>query len=634
MCVVSSSNHLWSSTLSYSSKCRTQFEVDQIHARLIKTKILENLLFATKLILNLLSSPHVLSIKFARYLFFSTPFFKSYRNRDDPFLWNSIIKTFSHGSDPESSFEVFVLMLEGGVLVDSYSFALMLKACSRVGIVSRGIQVHGLLVKCDFGGNLFVQNCLICMYVKSGCVELGRQVFDMMLERDSVSYNVMIDGYVKSQRVDLAREIFEVMPNEMRNLITWNAMIGGYVKVEDGFKLAWGLFEKMPKRDLVTWNLMLDCCVKSRKIELAHILFDRMPVKDVVSWAIMVDGHAKEGNVDLARSFFDQMVVRDVISCNAMMAGYVKNGRYREAVKVFYDMFSGRDFSYSPDSTSLVIVLSAVAQLGCIDEGVAIHCYIKENDFRVGGKLGVSLIYMYAKCGSPDNAMSVFDDIKEKSVDHWNAMIGGLAVHGLGCLAFDLFMKMMRQSIEPDGITYISVLNACAHSGMVKEGLICFEIMRRVHMLKPKLQHYGCMVDILSRAGHVEVATRFVQDMPIEPNDVVLRTLLSACSNHDNLSIGEPVAKRLIELHSQDPSSYVLLSNIYAQFGMWDYVRRIRSEMKDRDLKKVPGCSWIELDGTIHEFFVGDSYHREIEDISSTLCRSLTGNSKIAYFHL
>ncbi|KAK4379398.1 hypothetical protein RND71_001260 [Anisodus tanguticus] len=238
-------------------------------------------------------------------------------------------------------------MIENGVFVDEYSLSIVLKACSRMGFVKYGMQVHGLLRKLGFGSDVFLQNYLISMYVRCGCVEYGHQVFDRMSMRDSVSYNTMIDGYLKCGMLDVACGLFDFMPREMRNLISWNAMLTGY----------------------------------------ATALFDMIPKKDVVSWAIMVDGYAKIGKIDIARRYFDDMPERDVISCNAIWL---------------------------------------MAELGYIEEGIALHCYIEENGFHVAGKLGVASIDMYAKCGSVDSAMDVFNDIQEKTVDHWNAMIGGV----------------------------------------------------------------------------------------------------------------------------------------------------------------------------------------------------------------
>ncbi|XP_057805611.1 pentatricopeptide repeat-containing protein At2g45350, chloroplastic [Salvia miltiorrhiza] len=597
--------------LDIASKCKTQMEINQIHANLITTGHIHNPSFTSKTILKLAFSRHKPNVDFARYLFFDF-------NYRDPFLWNAIMKSFSHGDEPNKAFQLFVLMLVRDILLDEYSFSLVLKSCSRLGLLSRGIQVHGLMLKLGFGSDLFLQNSLICFYVKCGFVQFGRQVFDRMGKKDSFSYNLMIDGYVKRGMVSSARQLFDRMPSEMKNLVSWNTMISGYLKVGNGFESAQELFDEMPQRDLVSWNLMIDCCAKNGKMESARGLFDRMPQRDVVSWASMVDGYAKLGNVGAARSYFDAMPRRDVVSCNAMMAGYVGNGCYEEALKVFHDML-GSASDLAPDSVALLTALSAATQLGCIDEGMAIRAYMEENAFTTCGKLGVALVDMYAKCGSIEQAMDVFEGIQEKTIDHWNAMIGGLAIHGQGDLAFELFMEMERGiSLEPDEITFVAVLHACVHSGMIKEGMICFEVMRRLHKIVPKLQHYGCVVDLLSRAGHIEEAAKFVAQMPIQPNDVVLRTLLSACSTYENLDVGEPVAKHLIGLDSKDSSSYVLLSNMYAHFGLWEYVRKVRTLMKQREINKVPGCSWIELEGTMHEFFVGGMIDHEAIDTSSS----------------
>ncbi|XP_060675059.1 pentatricopeptide repeat-containing protein At2g45350, chloroplastic-like [Ziziphus jujuba] len=184
-------------------------------------------------------------------------------------------------------------------------------------------------------------------------------------------------------------------------------------------------------------------------------------------------------------------------------------------------------------------------------------------------------------------------------------MIGGVAIHGLGELAFGLLLDMERHCVEPDDITFIGVLNACGHVGLAKEVLICFELMRRVHKLEPKMQHYGCVVDILGRAGLIEEARRFMNGMPIEPNDVVWRTLLSACKNDEKFSTGKPVAKNLIRQDSCNSSAYVLLSNMYAGLCTWDDVRKVRMKMREKNIKKFPGCSWIELEGIVHSMLNG-----------------------------
>ncbi|XP_019420007.1 PREDICTED: pentatricopeptide repeat-containing protein At2g45350, chloroplastic [Lupinus angustifolius] len=619
---VNSSHQPWLSpipTLITFPKCTTIEHVNQIHAHMITTGFIKNTAITTKLVLTFISSPYEPLVEFARYVFFKHHTHGGFvkHRQGDPFLWNAVIRSYSHGSDPKGSLFILCLMLENGVCLDKYSFSLVLKACSHVGLLKEGMQVHGLLCKTNIGSDVFLQNCLIGLFIRCGCIELAQQLFERMPDRDTVSFNSMIDGYVKYGLVERAHELFDAMSSEEKNLITWNSMIGGYVRSKDGMDIAWSLFFKMPERDLVSWNTMIDGCAKHGKMEDAQALFDEMPERDSVSWVAMIDGYAKSGDIVAGRSLFDEMPKRDVISCNSMMAGYVHNCYSVEALQLFHDM--RRAMNLLPDDTTLLIVLTAISQLGHIEVGVAIHCYIMDNGYCLSGNLGVALIDMYSKCGSIKNAISVFESIEHKCVDHWNAVIGGLAIHGMGEMAFDFLMEMQRLSIVPDDITFIGLLSACGHAGMLKEGMICFKLMQNVYKVEPKVQHYGCMVDMLSRAGHVEEAKKLIEEMPIEPNDVIWKSLLSACRIHDNFSIAEPIAQQLIQLNSCSPSSYVLLSNIYASLGMWDNVKRVRTKMKGKKLKKIPGCSWIELGGIVHQFSVQDRTHPQVTEIYSLL---------------
>ncbi|KAF7844800.1 pentatricopeptide repeat-containing protein [Senna tora] len=604
-------------TLIMLQKCRTINDVNQIHARMITTGLINNSSLTTKLILTFVSSPLEPLVEFARYIFFKHHAYRDPHEQEDPFLWNAIIRSYSHGCDPRGALVILCLMLELGIRLDKFSFSLVLKACSRMGLMKEGMQIQGLLCKTQIGTDVYLQNCLMGWFLSFGCVHFARQLFDVMPSRDTVSYNSMIDGYVKHGMVEEARELFDDMPLWKKNLITWNSMMGGYVRSKDGLKFAWNLFLKMPERDLISWNTMIDGCVKHGNIEDAQALFNKIPRKDLVSWATMIDGYVKLGNVHVARSLFDKMPERNTISCNTMMAGYVQNGYCTEALKLFHDM--KRAENMPPDDTTLLIVLTAITQLGHIEVGAVIHRYLEDKNYSLNGKLGVALIDMYSKCGSIESAISVFESIEQKSVDHWNAVIGGLAIHGIGEMAFNFLLEMEKHSVKPDDITFIGVLSACGHAGLLKEGLVCFELMQRVYKVEPKVQHYGCMVDILSRAGHVEAAKKLVEAMPIKPNDVIWRTLLSACQIYENFSVGEPIAQHMIELNSCSPSSYVLLSNIYASVGMWDYAKTLRMVMKERNLQKIPGCSWIELEGVVHQFSVRDKSHPQVREIYSML---------------
>ncbi|XP_008791356.2 pentatricopeptide repeat-containing protein At2g45350, chloroplastic [Phoenix dactylifera] len=606
-------------------RCKTLRDVEQLHARLITSGFLRYPSLAAGVVIRLSSSPHPASHHLARRVFFSLPI------PTDPFLWNALIKSSSHGRDPNQAVLIFALMLAAGITADEFSYSLALKGCSRASLLREGSQMHSLIRKTELSSNLYLQNSLIGFYARCGLYELARQVFDRIPQRDSVSWNSMIDGYVKNGRIGAARELFDQMRDGDRNLVTWNSMIGGCASETNGIgiDMARRLFDEMPERDLVSWNLMIDGYARCGRMVDAEDLFERMLDRDVISWANMIYGYMEAGSVALARKLFDEMPERDVINWNIMMSGYVKNGNSAEALNLFSMMrLQG---SVAPDNATLASVLSAISELGRIHDGIAIHEYIERNCLPLDGKLGVSLIDMYSKCGRLEDALEVFE-ISGRSVDHWNAMICGLAVHGCGALALELFREMERCLVVPDDITFIGVLNACSHSGLVEEGLMCFEMMKRDYNLEPKVQHYGCMVDVLGRAGQLDEAMELVKNMPVEPNDVVWRSLLSACRSHRNFDMGQTVVKNIIEGGTCNSSSYVLLSNLYASIGMWGDVGKVRMIMREKDLRKVPGCSWIELDGVVHEFVVGDNSYSEAKGIYSLLeglCKSKLCNSPV-----
>ncbi|CAL9205043.1 unnamed protein product [Musa hybrid cultivar] len=597
------------STLALLPRCRTHGDARQLHARLVTTGLL--LCHPSLLLRRLFASPHPPLRSLARRIFFSLP-----AADDRPFLWNAFIgASRDGGGGPRDAVLAFALMLFDGVAADKFALSLALNACSRIPSLREGSQIHALLLKSDLASNLYLQNGLIALYSKCGLPEIARRVFDRITERDAISWNSMVDGYLKDGNVVAAQKLFDEMDNGKKNTVTWNTMLGGYAASIDMIDVARELFDSMPERDLVSWNLMIDGYIKCGRLVDAEELFERMPVRDVISWATMIDGYTGIGRIDLAKQFFELMPQKDVITWNIMMDGYVKNGRHLEALNLFTEMQAKGN--PAPDITTLATALTAIAELGRVDDGIAIHDYIERTKLALDGQLGVALVDMYSKCGRLEDALKVFET-SGTSVDHWNAMIGGLAIHGRGNLALQLFWEMKRCSLKPDDITFIGVLNACSHAGLVKEGLMCFEIMRRDYALEPKVQHYACMIDILGRAGQLEEALNLIRSMPIEPNDVVWRSLLSACRNHRNVGMGQKLLKGLTQGGAWDSSTCVLLSNLYAGVGMWGDVRKVRTMMREKDLKKVPGCSWIELDGIVHEFVVGDYSCPQAKEASSS----------------
>lgn len=271
-----------------------------------------------------------------------------------------------------------------------------------------------------------------------------------------------------------------------------------------------------------------------------------------------------------------------------------------------------------PSYVTLVSVLPAILRLGALGLGKWVHVYAMKKDIEANDELVSALIDMYSKCGSMYLALQVFEEgLSSRNAVTWSAIIGGLAMHGRAKDAIEYFSKMEQTGVTPTNVTFIGLLSACSHAGLVDEGRSYFNKMIRVYGLSPKIEHYGCMVDLFGRAGPLEEAEELVSNMPMKPDDVIWKALLGACKIHGNVEMGERVGKRLVELVPHDSGCYVLLSNMYASLGNWNAVAKVRLTMKERDTVKDPGCSWIEIDGMIHEFLVQDDSHPRKNEIHS-----------------
>ncbi|XP_050206689.1 pentatricopeptide repeat-containing protein At5g48910 [Mercurialis annua] len=337
----------------------------------------------------------------------------------------------------------------------------------------------------------------------------------------------------------------------------------------------------------------------------------------VVLWNVMIDGCVRIKDLIASRNLFDEMPHRSVVSWNVMISGYAQNGYFKEAVEMFRDMQMG---DISPNYVTLVSVLPAISRLGALELGKWVHLYAEKNEIEINDVLGSALIDMYSKCGSIEKAIQVFESVRNKNnVIVWSAIIGGLALHGRAKCALAYYRMMQEAGLAPSDVVYIGLLNACSHAGLVEEGRLLFNHMINVDGLEPRIEHYGCMVDLLGRAGLLEEAEQVIRKMPIKPDDVIWKALLSACKMHGNIEMGERIARILMELFPEDSGSYVALSNMFACRGNWDGVSEVRLKMKELEIRKDPGCSWIELNGEIHEFLVEDGSNPRAQEIRSML---------------
>ncbi|ONK79380.1 uncharacterized protein A4U43_C01F5770 [Asparagus officinalis] len=349
----------------------------------------------------------------------------------------------------------------------------------------------------------------------------------------------------------------------------------------------------------------------------ARKVFDGSSVRDVVAWNSMLQAYADGKDGDGLRELFCRMPDRDVVSWNTVIGFYIEIGEFDEAIMVFRSMLETK--GCFPNRVTMITVLSAVCQSGALGQGKWIHAYVHRRGIELDENLSSALINMYSKCGCVEFAVDTFEATIHRSVDTWNAMIAGFTANGLSSRAINLFHKMESLGVIPNFITFACVLNACSHGGLIKQGKDLFEKMKDVYNIEPDIGHYGCMVDLFSRAGLFDEAERTIDKMPVKPDAVMWKALVGACRIHHNFELGVKAGHKLIEVAPDDHASYVLMSNIYAMKNDWNGVCRVRTMMAERGVKKVPGCSSIELDGVVHEFIAGDGKNARKKEIYEML---------------
>ncbi|KAG1335187.1 putative Pentatricopeptide repeat-containing protein, chloroplastic [Cocos nucifera] len=373
--------------------------------------------------------------------------------------------------------------------------------------------------------------------------------------------------------------------------------------------------------DNFTFPFVLKACSALSALEVGRDIHDHVIrtrwESDVFVGAGLIDVYAKCGCVDDAREVFDRIPNRDVVLWNSMIAAYSQNGHPSDALTLCRDMVAK---GFRPTVATFVTVISTSADVAALPRGREIHGFSWRRGFESQDKVKTALVDMYAKSGWVRVAWVLFEQLMEKRLVSWNAMICGYGMHGYAIEALSLFDKMREEAqVPPDHITFVGVLSACNHGGLMEEGRQFFNLMVKEYSIEPTVQHYTCMIDLLGHSGKLDEAYQLIQDMSMKPDSGVWGALLNGCKIHRNVELGELALQRLIELEPNDAGNYVLLSNIYAQAGRWEEAAKVRKLMTDRGLKKSIACSWIEVKGTVHAFLVGDSSHPRSEEIYAEL---------------
>lgn len=478
----------------------------------------------------------------------------------------------------------------------------ILQKCARQRFLMEGMVCHGCIIQYGMWENTLTSNMLVNMYSKCGFMEYARKVFDEMPERSLVSWNTMIGSYTQNGNEREALDLFVQMQREGTEFSEFTisgilcACAAEFAVLECRQLHAFALKASM-LGNIFVGTALLDVYAKCSLLEDAIQVFEYMPERSAVTWSSMV-------------------------------AGYVKNELYEEALSMFRKVqVTGVEFNQFIISS----VLAACAAIAAKIEGIQAHAVLFKTGFIVNFFVSSSLVDMYSKCGSLNEAYSVFSRTQEKNDVLLNAMISGFSRHGRSMEAMILFEKMQQIGLQPNEVTYVSVLSACGHMGLVTEGKKYFSMMVKEHNLSPNIFHYSCMVDVLGRTGLIYEAKSLIDKMPFEASASIWGSLLSSCRVHGNVELAEIAAKRLFEIEPENAGNHVLLSNIYAANKQWDEVIQARKLLKETEVKKERGKSWIEIKDKVHAFMVGERNHPRISEIYLRLEDILKEMRKFGY---
>lgn len=516
----------------------------------------------------------------------------------DATTWNAMLSGFCQPGDTDKTFSLFREMRLAEIVPDSVTVMTLIQSAA------------------------FEKSLKLLKAVHAFGVRLGVDV-------QVTVANTWVSSYAKCNDLESAKLVFEGIDRSDRTVVSWNSMFKAYAVFGEAFD-SFGLYRLMLfeefKPDLSTFiNLAASCqspetVIQGRLIHSHAIRIGADQDTEVVN--TFVSMYSKSGDVSSARLLFDVMSSRTCVSWTVMISGYTEKGDMDEALSLFHAMDKTR---VSPDLVTLLSLILGCGRFGSLEIGRWLNARADTYGYKRDNVIICNaLIDMYSKCGSIAEARDIFDNMSEKTVVTWTTMIAGYALNGVFHESLELFNKMIDSDYKPNHITFLAVLQACAHSGSLEKGWECFLTMKEVYNINPGLEHYSCMVDLLGRKGKLEEALELIRNMSYKPDAGIWGALLSACKIHRNVKVAEQAGECLFNLEPETAASYVEMANIYAAAGMWDGLARIRSMMKFRNVKKYPGESVIQVDGKSHTFTVGERDHAEHETIYFVLdCLSM-----------
>ncbi|KAK6265476.1 hypothetical protein QUC31_016313 [Theobroma cacao] len=580
----------------------------------------------------------------------------------DSITWNAMLSSYSQLGLHKDALSLFHLMRISNAKPDHFTFTSTLNACSGLGSLQTGMKTHALIIAFGYQSFLPVSNSLIDMYGKCLVPSSARKVFEEMgqSQRNEVTWCSLLFAYVNSGLLNIAFETFYGMPN--RVLVAWNIMISGFARFGE-VEVCINLFKDMRVSlcccpDQWTFSSLMNVCTESLEytcgcavhgfiiksgwssaleaknsilsfyaklgcVDVAMMEFESVGLLSQVSWNAMIDGYIKMGNTCEALNVFRHLPEKNVISWTCMIVGHARNGEGEQALSFFVQMVRS---CVLPDDFTFGAVLHACSSLAVLGYGKMVHGCVIRYGFQAYVYVGNGLVNMYAKCGDIKGSSCAFNNILEKDLVSWNAMLFGFGMHGLSSKALQLYDDMVAHGAKPDKVTFIGLLTTCSHAGLIDKGRIFFDLMGSVCGLTYEMDHVACMVSMLGRGGYLaeanELASKYSEKERVEAKSTSYESLLGACSMHGDVGMGISIGDRLQILEAQKDMGYVLLSNLYCASGQWKEAEIVRKAMVDKGVKKMPGYSWIEVKNRVTVFVAGhisDTYMEELCKILNSL---------------
>lgn len=636
------------------------------------------------------------SLKDARRTFWQMP-------ERDVISWTAMIAVYAQLADIKMAIRIFQQMQKKGVRPNKITFISILDACTSPAALEEGRWIHDLIKDCGIESDVLVGNALITMYGKCRSLEDSRDVFNTLHERNLISWNALIAAHAQQGCGKEALELFKEMnsagmkPNKVTFVSVLDAC-SSQTALTEGKLIHAHILGSRIKCDVVLETALLNLYGKCGSVEDTRTIFNIMANKNVVSWTVMISTYSQHGydrdafqlfhrmNIESVRpnnvtfiaileactspsamvegkmihaaivnsgaesdvivansllhmygrcgeiedafNVFNKTLQRDVISWTTMIAAYAQHGCAREALQLFEKM---QQDCVEPNNITFMTILDTCASLSALAEGKVVHAGIVESGVDIDLVIGTALVNMYGKCGSLDEAYMIFCELHGKDVTSWNVMLAAYAQHGYGKQALQNFQLMEEEGVKPNDITFMSVITGCSHAGLVDLGRWYFDHMKQNYGITPVVEHYICMVDLLGRSGQLEEVEKYINEMPLQPSVMVWMSYLGACRLHGNIERAAYAAEMVRKLEPQNPGAYVVLSNIYASVGRWDDAAKVRKEMVDRGVKKEPGRSSIEVNKVVHEFIVRDRSHPRTREIYPYLASLLEQIKEIGY---